>query len=85
MVTLIRLAACYGCIADTQAVILNKRRYKVDGPSQGWQKPSPVVFFGFFWVLLGFIGFYWVFLGFLFFINSIAYTLPNNAFFFWFQ
>jgi hypothetical protein len=28
------------------------------------KKPSPVGFFGFFWVLLGFIGFFWVLLGF---------------------
>ena len=32
------------------------------------KKPSPVGFFGFFWVFLGFLGFFgffWVFLGFL--------------------
>ena len=31
------------------------------------KKTNPLVFFGFYWVLLGFFGFYWAFLGFIVF------------------
>ena len=44
------------------------------------KKPSPVGFFGFFWVLLGFIGFFWVLLGFFNFDPYFPWILTISCY-----